>query len=382
MPTFVRQFEPHVTRSGEMAKFRFTIRCSSCARSETYEANKPVSDDLVKGYFRDHGWLLGRERTYDLCRTCLAKPQDTTPTRRPTDNGRSGSARSSERRTESISKREQETADILARHLGKPEALAAEVFRPKKQQADPPAPSAVQTPTEPVTGVPLELSQALVSLASDLKGLKGAMEDISGHLNRLVTIGAQQTEAITNLGNLLYQSALQMSEGMQKFAGAIQPAQNLSLPFAEHVRAEMSPRTESVLKQPTADIEPPSAKFPSRKEPKRRQRSKINEKPSGDTAAAIVVKSIPDVNHANRFYTSIRLPRDVWDAAGFIPDDRLLLDWDGQSLTVSRATEGGVKPKAVGKAQVVLQSWKLGNLNLDQLYLNHHNTGFRLTPST
>jgi hypothetical protein len=37
-------------------------------------------------------------------------------------------------------KRHQDTADILARHLGKPEALAAEVFRPK--EAKPP-----QSPT-------------------------------------------------------------------------------------------------------------------------------------------------------------------------------------------------------------------------------------------
>jgi hypothetical protein len=47
-------------------------------------------------------------------------------------------------------------------------------------------------------------------------------------------------------------------------------------------------------------------------------------------------------------------------------DDRLLLDWSGKALTIERAAEGGVKPKAIGKASVVLPSWKLGNLNLDQ----------------
>jgi hypothetical protein len=98
-----------------------------------------------------------------------------------------------------------------------------------------------------------------------------------------------------------------------------------------------------------------------------------------DTSESIVVKSIPDVNNAHRFYTSIRLPREVWDANGFEADHRLLLDWDGQSLTVTRATNGGVKPKVVGNMQVVLQSWKLGNLNLEQPHLARHDSGFRLT---
>jgi len=79
-----------------------------------------------------------------------------------------------------------------------------------------------------------------------------------------------------------------------------------------------------------------------------------------------VVKSIADAKRSDRYYTSIRLPRALWDRAGFGPDDRLLLDWSGKALTIERVTEGGVKPKSIGDTSVVLQSWKLGNLNLDQ----------------
>jgi hypothetical protein len=32
-------------------------------------------------------------------------------------------------------------------------------------------------------------------------------------------------------------------------------------------------------------------------------------------------------------------------------------------LRIDRAIEGGVKPKSIGEAAVVLQSWRLGNLN-------------------
>ncbi|MBM1175609.1 hypothetical protein [Microvirga arabica] len=91
------------------------------------------------------------------------------------------------------------------------------------------------------------------------------------------------------------------------------------------------------------------------------------------------MKSIPDAKRSDRFYTSIRLPRELWDQAGFGPDDKLLLALSGKALTVERATEGGVKPKAVGDTSVVLQSWKLGNLNFDQPKVAGINGSLRLT---
>ena len=97
------------------------------------------------------------------------------------------------------------------------------------------------------------------------------------------------------------------------------------------------------------------------------RRSKRSEAKAHKTAsAAIVVKSIPDAKRSDRFYTTIRLPRQVWDGAGFGSDDRLMLDWSGQTLRIERAAEGGVKPKSIGEAAVILQTWQLGNLNFDQ----------------
>jgi hypothetical protein len=109
-------------------------------------------------------------------------------------------------------------------------------------------------------------------------------------------------------------------------------------------------------------------------------RSKKSEGKARQTASApIVVKSIPDAKRPDRFYTIVRLPRELWDQAGFGPEDRLLLDWSGKALTIDRATEGGVKPKAVGATSVVLQSWKLGNLNFDQLKVSRGDASLRLT---
>ena len=75
MPGIARQFEPQITRTGGApSKYRFTARCSGCQKTDTYESSTSVGDDFVKGYFKDRGWLLARDRAHDLCSACLAKP--------------------------------------------------------------------------------------------------------------------------------------------------------------------------------------------------------------------------------------------------------------------------------------------------------------------
>jgi hypothetical protein len=108
--------------------------------------------------------------------------------------------------------------------------------------------------------------------------------------------------------------------------------------------------------------------------------SKRSEEETHKTAPApVVVKSIPDAKRSDRFYTTIRLPRAIWDRAGFGPDDRLVLDWSGKTLRIERAAEGGVKPKSIGEAAVILQTWKLGNLNFDQPKVTSADASLRLT---
>jgi hypothetical protein len=49
MPGIARQFEPQITRSGGApSNYRFVVRCSDCARTDTYEASKPTSNETVK----------------------------------------------------------------------------------------------------------------------------------------------------------------------------------------------------------------------------------------------------------------------------------------------------------------------------------------------
>ncbi|RDI53848.1 hypothetical protein [Microvirga subterranea] len=369
MPGIARQFEPQITRSGGApSKFRFKIRCSECASTDVYEASKPTGTDVVKGYFNERGWLLGRAPSFDVCSACLGRPRHAQKTK-------SAAPRPE---TRAADKRHQDTADILARHLGKPEALAAEVFRPKEAKPpQSPTPKALQ-PAHPTPALSPEVEQTLAEMAADLKGLRSAMELMADQVNKLVTLGGQQIEAITRLAPALLESTEGLSGDLRQVIGAIQVIPQLANPVADQpsvMKAEASPELT-----PSVDAEPaPVPELEVQEAPRRAGRKRKAEPKEGQIAAAVVVvKSIGDAKRPDRFYTSIRLPRALWDSAGFGPDDRLLLDWSGKALTIERATEGGVKPKSIGDTSVVLQSWKLGNLNFDQLKVTGANGSLRL----
>ena len=215
MSGIARQFEPQITRSGGApSKFRFTVRCSDCANTDTYEASRPTSNDAVRGYFKDRGWLLGRAASFDVCPACLARPR----------HAQKMQPAGQRRETKALDARHRDTADILARHLGKPEALAAEVFRPR-EQAVRPAPGS-QTPSFACTGSSSsdKAEQTFSAIAADLKGLRAAVEFMADHVSQLVALGSRQIEALASLPPALTQSAEGLSDGLRQVARAIQAA--------------------------------------------------------------------------------------------------------------------------------------------------------------
>ncbi|QRM32732.1 hypothetical protein [Microvirga sp. VF16] len=366
MSGIARQFEPQITRSGGTpSKYRFTVRCSDCANTDTYEASRPASHDAVRAYFKDRGWLLGRAASFDLCPACLARPRHA---QEPVGQ---------RRETKTLDKRHRETADILARHLGKPEELAAEIFRPK--DAKPTQPSAPKEPAHSTPTLSPEVAQMLSGMAADLKGLRSAVELMAEQMSQLVALGGRQIETLAHLTPVLTRSAGGISDGLRQVARAIQSAPQLPQPVPDQLSVTEADAGIS-QSQPT-DTEPAHVSDLEAHEPPRRARGRRNAKAETDQSefANIVVKSIADSNGKDRFYTAIRLPRELWDRAGFGPDDRLLLDWSGKALSIERATDGGVKPKSIGGTSVVLQSWKLGNLNFDQPKVTNGEGSLRLT---
>jgi hypothetical protein len=210
------------------------------------------------------------------------------------------------------------------------------------------------------------------------------MELMAEQVGKLVALGSQQIEAIARLAPLVAQSAEGITSSVRDVVSAARSIPSSSGHPAEPVMAVQQPALQPEPIQEDAQTigsEPPIDVEIEAIEPlKRRRRSKKNEeKAQKMVSAPVVVKSIPDAKRSDRFYTSIRLPRELWDSAGFGPEDRLLLDWSGKTLRIDRATEGGVKPKSIGEAAVILQSWKLGNLNFDQPKVTNGEASLRLT---
>jgi len=276
--------------------------------------------------------------------------------------------------------------------LGKPEALAEEVFRPRPVQAPRPPAADVPQQVAPAPALLPEVEQALSGIVAELKDLRSAMDLMAEQMGKLVSLGTQQIEAIARLAPLMVQSAEGISGSLREVVSAVQLIPKLSTlvseapkPSAEATGVEETPALQLNLLQGLDQAAGPEAKSAliaaeTRTPPKQSQRLKRNAALAPEAGSApVVVKSIPDAKRSDRFYTSIRLPRDLWDQAGFGPEDRLVLDWSGKALAIDRATEGGVKPKAIGETSVVLQSWKLGNVNLDQPKVTETDGGLRLT---
>ena len=370
MPGIARQFEPQITRSGGApSKYRFTIRCSDCASTDTYEAVRPTSHDTVRNYFSERGWLLGRAPSFDVCPACLARP------------GRSQRTRVTAPHPEAKASdnRHQVTADILARHLGKPKELAAEVFRPREAKpTQPPAPREAQT-QQLAPSFSMEVEQALSGMVADVKGLRSAVELMADQLSQLVALGGRQIETLVQLTPALAQSTEGLSDGLREVARAVQALAHLPQPVTD--RAIVAEADAGTAQPQAVDAEPAPVSEQAVPEPPRpaRGQRKAKDETGRSKPANVVVKSIADSKGKDRFYTSIRLPRELWDRAGFGADDRLLLDWSGKALSIERADQGGVKPKSVGDTSVVLQSWKLGNLNFDQPKVTNSEGSLRLT---
>jgi hypothetical protein len=219
-------------------------------------------------------------------------------------------------------------------------------------------------------------------MAADLKALRSAMELMAEQVSQLVALGGQQIDAVARLAPLITRSAEGITDGLREVVSAVGSIPS-SLPHpAEPLPAEEQPALQpEPIHDHAIQSEPePHMEAEAEKRLTQSRRSKRSEEKAPKTAfTPVVVKSIPDAKRSDRFYTTIRLPRDMWNQAGFGPDDRLVLDWSGKTLRIERAAEGGVKPKSIGAAAVILQTWKLGNLNFDQLKVTSADASLRLT---
>ena len=136
-------------------------------------------------------------------------------------------------RSKVLDNRYGETADILARHLGKPKELAAEVFRPREvKPTQSPAPKVPQ-PTQSTPAFSTEVEQALSGMAADLKGLRSAVELMADQVSQLVALGGRQIETLAQLTPALAQSTEGLLDGLRQVAHAIQALAHLPQPVTD-----------------------------------------------------------------------------------------------------------------------------------------------------
>lgn len=67
-----REFPYQVTRIGNTgSKYYTPVHCCRCGREKVFEAVKALPDEIIAKRFRTWGWVIGRNRSNDICPTCI-----------------------------------------------------------------------------------------------------------------------------------------------------------------------------------------------------------------------------------------------------------------------------------------------------------------------
>ncbi len=67
-----RLFPYHVTKIGNQATKYFTpVQCCKCGTEKVFESFKALPDEVISKRFKQWGWLIGRNRSHDICPKCL-----------------------------------------------------------------------------------------------------------------------------------------------------------------------------------------------------------------------------------------------------------------------------------------------------------------------
>lgn len=67
-----RSFPFQSTRvAGFGFRYVFPVRCSRCGTEKDFESHKIMPDVVIHKKFMQWGWLLGRNRSHDICPRCL-----------------------------------------------------------------------------------------------------------------------------------------------------------------------------------------------------------------------------------------------------------------------------------------------------------------------
>jgi hypothetical protein len=382
-----RQFEPQVTRVGNApSRVRFTLKCHQCPTEDYVDGGRVLPDDLVSKKFKQRGWLLGRNRGYDVCPKCLGVTKENalanvfnvTDASGPVPSAAEIAAQAADTQRETVAKTDAALDKLFGKVAEKPKSGGC---------------SYADRATDPL----------LTIIAHDMAEVRaGIAQIVEGNLERNQLLD-QQTKAFNKHLDMMhdhvgmFQRLIDQMERQNRaqeqtiraIAGIVPTVVRTSEGMTSGVRAALAQIVEELL--PRLPVPAPTPVYPPEAElgipadtedvalmPARAQTVEpVTAVPAEAPAApkpwrmraSASVTSYPDGRKGGRFLTHVSVDRKIWDEMGYTLEDRFDISGNSEwGVVIARAKKGGVKPKRVGTKTVVFQTRNVGDLNYTRLH--------------
>lgn len=193
-----RAFLFQSVRSGPAIRFHTTVSCSTCPREKVFESARKLPDEVVSKKFREWGWLMGRNRAYDICPGCLrVGPENRLAGKFPVTRDGQPVPTCAEVVDLAARKRDDGKAKVFAaidRHLFKPEPPPATASAPAETSQQPTAPAQNGIPAKEET-MPDRIDQ-LVKMVGETQA---ELKDARAAQDLILESNVQLAEALTRL---------------------------------------------------------------------------------------------------------------------------------------------------------------------------------------
>lgn len=371
-PRAERQFPAEFVRQGGVvSKAHVTVRCCKCPALKVHEATKVLPDEVLIKRFQSWGWVLGRNRSYDICPACIGVTQVNKLADRfkVSSDGQQVPSRSevAQAVAKERSRKSRETEALIDKTFGRPSAEPPSGPLSPPPTSDTPSLASVAPESRPAERQLddrklVAIEGAIISIAGDIGHIRAAMDLLMEQMGTLIGLQSQQVQAIANLSGIVARSNEGVAVGLNMLSASVREMVKEAKP------PHNFPQPHSDIEIPALRLRPQTAEKPSgserEKEEAHSSASKVRRSKTASKFGPVSINSYQDGKNPRKFYTMVQLPKALWTEFGFQSDDRIFIDkGDDETIYIRRADEGGVKLKKVTDAMVVIQTTRIGNLN-------------------
>lgn len=378
-------------RSGNKTKRIYYIACSECPTVSEFTSATPLPDQVVVNKHQQWGWVISKDYKGNICPQCRGitkiKPENklTEVFGKVTKGGKPVPTVSEivQEAEKELNASHAKTADILDRFFSAPNSskpASEPAHSPEEPMATPP----VAQHHHHETGLSLrqthELTSALIGIEKTTAAANQKLDDIQAAFMLMTEQQSSQHAELVGLTKQLITAISHIVPAIAKIAPAIADGnQALVSHFNDAsssiVGAIADLKTTTAISSPAQPVEPatpesvPEAMNTNTKAPEDLTHIKLGSRirrrtatPSPRHGDSISISSSQNTTNPHKYYTQMRLPRNLWESVGFTPDTRILITRDGSGFTLKEAPEGsGVKLKIVTDSRVIVQTSSIGN---------------------